>query len=103
MLSGKSLLGRLLFSDPGLVMHKVRETRDGLETRWTLQFRFKLLPWAPLAQFTGVSKYTLDSEKRVVAQQDYWDSINLQPGGGYAPVPKLTALQDFLGQLKPSD
>ena len=28
------------------------------------QFRFKLLPWAPLAQFSGVSMYTLDEQAR---------------------------------------
>lgn len=101
MLAGVTPFGKACFSDSGLVMHNVQETPTGVQTRWTLQFRFKLLPWAPLAQFTGVSKYTLDSEKRVVAQQDYWDSINLQPGGGYALAPKSAALADFVGQLKP--
>merc|ERR1719316_569825 len=89
MLAGKTLMGKLCFTDCGLTMHSVRDLPDGgLETRWTLQFRFKLLPWKPLAQFTGVSRYTLDGNKRVVAQQDYWDSINLQTGGSYALAPK---------------
>jgi len=102
MLAGVTPLGKACFTDCGLSMHSVRETPSGgLQTRWTLQFRFKLLPWAPLAQFTGVSDYTLDASKRVVAQQDYWDSINLLPGGGYAPVSKLAALSDFVEQLKP--
>jgi len=65
MLAGESALGRFIFTDCGLVMHTV--TTDSPEsrslcTRWTLQFRFKLLPWKPLAQFTGVSQYTLDDQ-----------------------------------------
>ena len=83
MLAGTTLMGKLCFSDCGLVMHNVSETADGgLQTRWTLQFCFKLLPWQPVARFTGVSRYTLDSECRVLSQKDYWDSVNLQPGGG---------------------
>lgn len=102
MLAGKTLMGRTCFSDCGLIMHKISESADGgLETRWTLQFRFKLLPWQPLCRFTGVSKYTLDSDCRVLRQQDFWDSINLQPGGGYAPASKLAALLDLLGQMAP--
>ena len=102
MLAGETLLGKLCFTDCGLVMHNVTETAEGgLMTRWTLQFRFKLLPWRPLAQFTGVSVYTLDGQQRVLAQQDYWDSINLQPGGGYEAVPKAAALADFARQLAP--
>jgi hypothetical protein len=81
-------------------MHKVTKTDRGLTTRWTLQFRFRLLPWQPLAQFTGVSEYTLDKQARVLRQQDYWDSINLRDGR-YAPVSKLAGLADFVGQLKP--
>jgi hypothetical protein len=34
-------------------------------------------------------------------QQDYWDSVNLQPGGGYEAAPKAKGFQDLLGQLKP--
>jgi len=101
MLAGETPLGRFCFTDCGLTMHSIVETPTGLRTRWTLQFRFKLLPWAPLAQFTGVSEYTLDGQQRVLQQQDYWDSINLQPGGTYAPVSKLAALGDFVGQLQP--
>ena len=102
MLAGKTPLGKACFTDCGLAMHGIKETPTGLQTRWTLQFRFKLLPWAPLAQFTGVSQYTLDANKRVLAQQDFWDSINLQKGGAYAAVSKLDALKDFVGQLQPS-
>ena len=65
MLSGGSAVGKLLFDDSGLVMHSVTEESERqLTTRWTLQFRFKLLPWRPLAQFTGVSQYTLDDKVR---------------------------------------
>jgi hypothetical protein len=104
MLSGESDFGRRLFADCGLVMHNV--TSDSPEsrslcTRWTLQFRFKLLPWKPLAQFTGVSQYTIDDQARVLRQQDYWDSINLQPGGTYAPAGKISGLLDMLKQFMP--
>ena len=101
MLAGKTLMGMLCFSDCGLNMHNLTETADGgLESRWTLQFRFKLLPWQPVARFTGVSRYTLDDSCRVLRQQDYWDSINLNRGK-YAPVEKSEALKDLLGQLAP--
>jgi len=104
MLSGGNAIGNILFDDCGLVMHNCTEDSErALTTRWTLQFRFKLLPWKPLAQFTGVSKYTLDADARVVRQQDYWDSVNLQPGGGYAAKPKLAGFQDLLAQLKPAE
>ena len=62
MLAGSNPFGKLLFSECGLTMHNLTQgaTPEQIQTRWTLQFRFKLLPWAPLAQFTGVSQYTLD-------------------------------------------
>lgn len=103
MLAGSNPFGKLLFSDCGLTMHNVTEgaTPEQLETRWTLQFRFRLLPWMPLAQFTGVSKYTLDSKARVLKQTDFWDSVNLEPGGAYAPKPKAAAFSDLLKQLAP--
>ena len=102
MLAGENAFGRTCFSDCGLVMHNVTETVDGgLETRWTLQFRFKLLPWTPMARFTGVSRYTLDANCKILAQQDFWDSVNLQPGGDYAPASKLAGFTDLLAQLAP--
>ena len=53
-------------------MHAVEEEGEReLTTRWTLQFRFKLLPWKPLAQFTGVSRYTLDAEARLLNSAPY--------------------------------
>ena len=52
-------------------MHAVEEEGErDLTTRWTLQFRFKLLPWQPVARFTGVSRYTLDAQCRVLAQEE---------------------------------
>ena len=104
MLAGDSMLGKILFTDCGLVMHNV--TTDSPEsrtlcTRWTLQFRFKLLPWQPLAQFTGISQYTLDDEARVLRQEDFWDSINLEAGGTYKPAGKAAGLLDMLKQFGP--
>ena len=95
-------MGKLCFSDCGLTMHQVTDLPDGrLQTRWTLQFRFKLLPWQPIARFTGVSRYTLDAQCKVLAQQDFWDSVNLQPGNQYVPKAQSEALIDLLKQLAP--
>lgn len=102
MLAGKTFMGRTCFSDCGLIMHNIKEASDGcLETRWTLQFRFKLLPWQPLCRFTGVSRYTLDANCRVLRQDDFWDSVNLKPGGSYAPASKLAGFSDLLAQMAP--
>lgn len=49
-------------------------------TRWTLSVCFNILPWKPVARFTGISEYTVDNRARVVRQVDYWDSINLIEG-----------------------
>ena len=75
MLAGLTPFGRLAFSDGLLRCHAVELDADDskLTTRWTLQFRFRLLPWQPLCRFTGVSRYTLDGRARVLRQQDYWD------------------------------
>ena len=101
MLAGSTLAGKILFRDCDLIMHRVTEpTPTTLETRWTLQFRFQLLPWAPLAEFTGVSKYTLDENARVVRQDDFWDSVNLSDGE-YAARGKLAGLADMLRQFAP--
>ena len=54
-----------------------------------------------VARFTGVSRYTLDAQCRVLAQEDYWDSVNLQPGGDYVAKPKAEAFLDLLRQLAP--
>merc|ERR1719230_658737 len=41
MLAGENPLGKVLFSDCGLVMHNMTEPSERqLRTRWTLQFRF---------------------------------------------------------------
>ena len=112
MLSGKTLLGRVLFSDPGIVLHNI-EGGEALEdgsisdvvTRWTLRFTFKVLPWQPTARFSGVSVYKVElggpKGVRILSQQDYWDSINLMEGGKYKAADKSVGLSDFLDQLKP--
>ena len=104
MLAGGNLLGKLCFSDCGLTMHGMPTELPGgrLQTRWTLQFRFKLLPWAPVARFTGVSRYTLDNQCRVLAQEDFWDSVNMVPGGDYVAKDKSEGLKDLIAQLAPS-
>lgn len=108
MLSGLTGLGKMLFSDCSLKLHNVSKTAPHLQelrTRWTLQFRVKLLPWKPLATFSGISDYQLDHEARVIRQEDYWDSIELVPGGKdvYKRSGKLAAIIDVLQQLAPKN
>lgn len=102
MLSGESPVGRILFRDGAIDLHSV-EDRGGrhLRTRWTLQFRFNALPWAPLAIFTGISEYKLSSEALVENQQDYWDSINLCGKDAYKVADPSAGVIDMLSQLVP--
>ena len=91
-------------------------------TRWTLRFTMKVFFWKPTARFSGISIYKIkpkanlpassasgtsngssssDPQVQIVAQMDYWDSINLMPGGSYEAVGRGDALNDFINQLKP--
>jgi hypothetical protein len=114
MLASRTLLGKFLFKDAGIVLHSVTggEVKDdgsisNIITRWTLRVAVKVLPWQPTARFTGVSVYEVSAggpEGVVVNHQtDYWDSINIQKGGEYQKVDKGIAIQDFLDQLKPDN
>jgi hypothetical protein len=101
MLAARTPLGKLLFSNASIQMFSVEDMGEkGLRTRWMLRLCAKILPWKPVARFTGVSEYKLDDDCKVVAQQDYWDSINLV-NGRYEPQSVLTGVADFLGQLAP--
>ena len=127
MLSGKNIMGKILFRDAGIVLHKVtggtvtndnnnKITIDNLITRWTLRFTFQALPWQPTARFSGISVYEVapggPKGVQVTKQTDYWDSINLVPNQNvdgklaekdqYQSVPTSQALSDFVNQLKPS-
>ena len=112
MLSSKTLLGKFLFRDAGIVLHNIKGgevLEDGsitdIITRWTLRFTFQVLPWQPTARFSGISVYKVEhggpKGVRILSQQDYWDSINLIEGGEYKAVDKTVGLSDFLDQLKP--
>lgn len=116
MLASRTLLGKILFDDAGIVLHSVtggEVAQDGsisnIITRWTLRVTAKILPWKPTARFSGISVYEVSpggSEGVLVDHQtDYWDSINLKPrsGGEYQKVDKSIAVKDFLGQLKPEN
>ena len=108
LLASRTLLGKILFADAGIVLHSVtQESATQLTTRWTLRMTAKILPWQPTARFTGVSVYKIapggPQGVQVVQQNDYWDSINLQQGGSYAAVDKGAAVADFLDQLKPQN
>jgi len=116
MLASRTLLGKFLFQDAGIVLHSVEggdvDPNDGttisnITTRWTLRVTAKVIPWSPTARFTGISVYNVSpggSEGVVVDHQtDYWDSINIQTGGKYDKVDKSIAVKDFLEQLKPDN
>ena len=114
MLSSRTLLGKLLFKDGGIVLHSVSGgdvSEDGsisnIVTRWTLRVSVSVLPWSPTARFTGISVYEVaqgGSEGVLIKHQtDYWDSINIKDGGKYEKVDKGIAISDFLNQLKPDN
>jgi len=120
MLASRTVMGKFLFSDAGIVLHNVTggttstdsdgnlEVEDIL-TRWTLRFTFKGLPWKPTARFSGVSIYDVspevqsDTGVKIVGQTDYWDSINILPntGGEYDKVDTKIAIGEFINQIKP--
>lgn len=114
MLASRTLLGKFLFQDAGIVLHSIsggEVQTDGsitnIITRWTLRMTVKAIPWAPTARFTGISEYEVipggSKGVQVLHQTDYWDSINIQKGGSYAKVDKGIAVGDFLDQLKPDN
>jgi hypothetical protein len=116
MLASRTLLGKFLFEDAGIVLHSVTGGDVGSDgkisniiTRWTLRVTAKVLPWKPTARFSGISVYEVSvggSEGVVIDHQtDYWDSVNLRPnsGGQYQKVDKSLAIKDFLGQVKPDN
>ena len=111
MLSGRTLLGSILFEDGGINLHSItggeisdNGTIQDIITRWTLRFTMKVWPWKPTARFSGISVYKVQpvgDGVQIAGQLDYWDSINLKEGGVYEKVEKGEALADFLNQLKP--
>ena len=115
MLASRTLLGKVLFRDAGIVLHSVSggsiDSQSGviedILTRWTLRLTAKILPWQPTARFSGISVYqvTPGGPKgiQITKQTDYWDSINLKQDGGYQKVGKSVGIADFLDQLKPSE
>jgi SOUL heme-binding protein/Uncharacterized conserved protein (DUF2358) len=142
MLAGRTLLGSLLFEDATISLHSItggeimddndddnnynnnKDTNNGLYqdivTRWTLRFTMKVLPWKPTARFSGISVYKIQSRNegqqiQIIAQQDYWDSINIvkpqnptilqrqsRPQDWYQTVDRRIGLQDFLQQIRPT-
>jgi len=115
LLSGRTLLGKILFEDGGIALHKITGgdiisntdnvmSISNIITRWTLRVTVKLLPWKPTARFTGISVYEVEvggpKNVQIKKQIDYWDSINIQKGGTYAKVAKGIAVSDFINQLK---
>jgi len=115
MLASRTLLGKFLFSEAGIVLHNISggetdgKSIQNIITRWTLRLTAKVFPWSPTARFTGVSVYKVkpDPSKavgvQIVGQTDYWDSINILPNssGEYKKAGTQTAIKDFLGQLAP--
>jgi hypothetical protein len=118
MLSGRTMMGSILFRDARIILHTISGGNvrrydsdqnsyeiENIITRWTLKFTFQILPWQPSPAFTGISVYSLQAGGpkgvQVVQQNDYWDSINLQPGGSYEAVSNSIALQHFVSLLLP--
>jgi len=102
MLSGESLIGKFLINDGFINLHSVEDVPGDefrLRTRWTLGFKFVLLPWRPEAIFSGVSEYTIDADAKVVSQRDYWDTISLENGGSYRAEEEFAGLLDLTAQL----
>ena len=113
MLAGRTLLGSLLFRDAGIALHSVtggqvtQSEPNGIQiseitTRWTLRF------WSPTPRFSGISRYTvrLGGPKgiQIVRQADFWDTINLQPGGAdYKACDRTVAVQHFVDLIKPGN
>jgi hypothetical protein len=122
MLAARTTFGDFVFRDASIILHSVTggdvvENTDGsgassssvsdITTRWTLRMTLKVLPWTPTARFSGVSIYKIGlggpKGVQILKQTDYWDSINMVPGGTYQGVGKGAAFQDFLQQLKPEN
>ena len=115
MLASRTLIGKFLFKDAGIVLHSITggevSDTDGsisnIITRWTLRITPKVLPWTPTARFTGISVYEVSpggpEGVLINHQTDYWDSINIKEGGEYEKVGKMNAIRDFLSQLNPEN
>jgi hypothetical protein len=117
MLAGRTLLGKVLFSDAYIQLHSVTGGQvtahddnvqiQDIVTRWTLGFTFSILPWKPSPRFTGISIYKVRTDPhssviKIVSQTDYWDSINLDPvSGEYRAVDRNQAVSYFLSLLSP--
>lgn len=122
MLAGRTLMGKVLFDDAGIILHSVTGGEvlsdsnnnniniQDITTCWTLKVTAKVIPWKPTAIFSGISVYKVKPTNKnaegviITGQTDYWDSINITPDGKgmYGKVEKNIAVSDFLRQLKPS-
>jgi len=127
MLASRTWMGKFLFQDARILLHSIsggdvilvdEETVENqqlqiqpMTTRWTLKLTISILPWKPTAIFSGISVYQLipnfaKSDRpmiQIIQQQDYWDSINIQPysQGQYHKVPTSIAVNHFIQQLLP--
>ncbi|WZN63488.1 SOUL heme-binding protein [Chloropicon roscoffensis] len=70
---------RYVFS-PEFILHQIYAVSETtLETRWTMNMKFRILPWQPDLTFTGTSQYEFDLQtEKVVRHSDTWDSISDQ-------------------------
>jgi hypothetical protein len=99
-LAGRSGLGSFLFKNSFIRIFSVEQLEDSrIMTRWALHFTFIALPWQPTARFSGVSLYTVNNDTKIIKQEDYWDSINLN-GGKYEEKNRREGFKDFLSQLR---
>ena len=57
---------RYVFS-PEFILHKIYPVSETtLETRWTMNMKFRILPWQPDLTFTGTSQYEFDLQTEKV-------------------------------------
>ena len=57
---------RYVFS-PEFILHKISPVSETtLETRWTMNMKFRILPWQPDLTFTGTSQYEFDLQTEKV-------------------------------------
>jgi hypothetical protein len=60
------------FGEPQLDLHNISQSKDTIETRWTLSWTTPL-PWKPRISIPGWSELKLNPEGLIVSHIDYWD------------------------------
>lgn len=64
------------FIDINLDLHDISQSRDIINTRWTLSWTTPL-PWKPRISIPGWSELKLNSDGLIISHIDYWDISRL--------------------------